>query len=87
MQGARARGELWLRSNLFGDRIQRRGRGGDQPGADVHVADGGADVGVAEQHLNHAQIGTGFQAVSRKGVPQRVRRDALGDPAVGQGDA
>ena len=34
---------------------------------------------MAQQHLDRAQIGAGFEQVSRIAVPQGVRRDVLGD--------
>ena len=38
----------------------------------------GRDVGVAEQHLHHAQVGAVVEQVGGEGVAQHVRRDALG---------
>ena len=37
---------------------------------------------MAEQQLDGAQIGAGFQQVNREGVAQRMRRDRLADAAL-----
>ena len=73
-------------ADLGCDRIERRAGRGDQAGADVEVAGGGADVGVTEQHLDDAQIGAGLEAVGGERVAQSVWRDAFGDAAVGERD-
>ena len=36
-----------------------------------------AELRVAQQFLNHAQIGAGAEQMGRERVPQRVRTDAL----------
>ena len=59
----------WGRGDPCGDRVERGAGRGDQSSADVYVARGSADGGVTEQHLDHAQIGAGLQAMRRKGVP------------------
>ena len=41
----------------------------------VRVDFGCADVGVAEQFLDHAKIGAVFEEVGGKSVSQHVRRD------------
>ena len=73
--------------DLCGDRVERGAGRGDQPGADMHIARGGADGGMPEQHLDDAQIGASFQAVGCERMSQRVRRDPFGDAAVGERDA
>ena len=40
----------------------------------VRVDGGGGNVGVAEQHLHHAQVGAVVEQVRGKSVAQRVRR-------------
>ena len=40
----------------------------------------GSSLAMPEQHLDGAQIRAGFQQVRGVAVPQRVRRDVLGDP-------
>ena len=44
---------------------------------DVRVDLRGADVGVAEQFLQHAQVHARFEAVRGKAVAERVRRNLL----------
>ena len=36
----------------------------------------GGNVGVAEQHLHHAQVGAMVEQVGGEGVAQRVRRES-----------
>jgi hypothetical protein len=36
-------------------------------------------LGVSEQQLDGAEIGTGFEQMRCEAVPKRVRRNALGD--------
>jgi hypothetical protein len=50
--------------------------GGLNPG----VAGGGIDVLVAEDRLNVTDVGASLEQMSGAGVPERVRRDGLGDP-------
>ena len=38
---------------------------------------GGRDIGVSEQFLHRAQVGTGFQQVSGERMTQNVRRQFL----------
>ncbi len=57
-----------------------------QPAAgDVGVDFGGADAGVAEQFLDHAQVGTVFQQMGGEAVAQHVWRDVALD--AGRRDA
>ena len=42
---------------------------------DVGIALRCADAGVAQQLLNHTQIGAALQQVGRKGMAQRMRTD------------
>ena len=65
---------------------------------DVGVDLGGGDVGVAEQGLDHAQIGPAFQQMGGEGMAQHMRADPgrieagddrrllqkLGEPAPGE---
>src|SRR5208283_4460098 len=48
---------------------------GYQGRGDTRIARGGFDAAVAEQYLDHAQIGAAFQEVCREAVPKHVRRD------------
>ncbi len=49
---------------------------GQAVGGDVGVDLGGRDVSVAQQGLNHAQVGPAFQQVGGEGVAQDVGADA-----------
>ena len=52
--------------------VQRADGGGDHLRRDGGVAGGGIDSGVAEQHLDDADIGAVLQQVSGEAVPQRL---------------
>src|SRR3954470_344579 len=52
----------------------------DGVGGDPRIERGGLELGVPEQHLDHADVDVLLQQVGRKAVAQRVRRDPLGDP-------
>jgi len=54
---------------LAGDGVERGAGGGNDPGADVDVARGGAHAGVSEQHLDHAQVGAVLEQMRGEGVP------------------
>lgn len=43
---------------------------------------GGGNIGVPQQHLNHAQIGAMLQQVGGKGVPQGVGESGAVMPAT-----
>jgi len=45
----------------------------------VQVYGGVSKLGVAEKHLDGAQVGASFQHVRREAVSQRMRRYVLGD--------
>ena len=45
----------------------------------MRVTRGGLEIAMPQQHLNAAQIDTGFQQVRRIAVPQRVRADSPRD--------
>src|SRR5262245_44759839 len=47
-------------------------------GADVGIADGGADGGVAEEFLQDGKVNTDLQEMGGKRVPQGVRCAMLG---------
>ena len=49
---------------------------------DLEIAGGGFEIGMSEQDLNGAEIHSGFQQVSGKGVPQRMRMNRLGNAGV-----
>ena len=77
------------RVRLYGDRtrkqVERTGRGAHLGGGDPQVAGGGRQAAMAEQQLNGAHVGAGFQQMDRECVAQRMRRDRLGD--AGSADA
>ena len=50
---------------------------GEMRAVDVRVDLGGADVGVAQQLLDDAEVRAAFQKMRREGVPEHVRADAL----------
>jgi len=45
----------------------------------MQVNRGVSELGMAEKNLDGAQVGTGFQHMSRETMPQAVRRYVLGD--------
>lgn len=59
--------------------VERPGDGVDRPGGDFGVDRGGVDLGMAEKHLNDADIDLLLEQMSGKAVPQRVRADAFAD--------
>jgi len=50
---------------------------GDMLGGDARVAEGGADMGVSEEHLDDADIGAELEEVSGEAVAQDVGSDTL----------
>ena len=52
----------------------------DRGVGDAGVKRGGVELGVAEQHLDDADVGVLLQQVGGEAVPQRVRRHPLLDP-------
>ena len=46
---------------------------------DMRVYLGRDDIGMAKHNLDGSQIGTGFQEMARKGMPDTVRGDRLAD--------
>jgi hypothetical protein len=53
---------------------------GQALGIDVGIDFRGGDVGMAQQFLDHAQVGTMAEQVGGKRVPQQVGIDILLDP-------
>ena len=45
----------------------------------VQVDSGVSELGMAEENLDGAKVGAGFQHMSRETMPQAVRRYVLGD--------
>ena len=45
----------------------------------MQIESGISDLGMAEQYLNGAQVGAGFQHVSREAVSKQMGRNALAD--------
>src|SRR5271163_3059419 len=60
--------------------VERAGHAADRGIGDPRVTGGGVELGVAEQHLDDANIGVLLQQVRSKAVPQRMRRHPLLDP-------
>src|SRR5438132_10852519 len=46
----------------------------------VGIELGGADASMAKERLDHAQVCSAFEQMSREAVPEGVRRDAPGHP-------
>src|SRR5450432_1747047 len=59
------------------DMLQRAHDLADGLGGDPCIERGGVELGVTEQHLNHADIDVLLQQVGGKAVPQGVQRDGL----------
>ena len=51
----------------------------EAPAGDVGVNLSGAYVGVAEEFLDHAQVGAMLEQVGREAVPEGVRGDVAND--------
>ena len=62
-----------------GQQVERAGRRADRAGGDAQVVGRGRQAAVAEQQLDGAHVGAGFQQVDREGVAQRMRGDRLGE--------
>ena len=54
---------------------------------DAQIAGGGRQTAMAEQQLNRADVGAGFQEVDGKRVAKRMRRDGFGNADSGDGPA
>jgi len=63
------------------ERLQRTGGGADRAGGDHEILCRGAQIAMAEQQLDGAQVGAGFQQVNRERVAQRMRGYWFVDPA------
>ena len=60
--------------------VERAGHGADRGVGDAGVKGRGVELGVAEQHLDDADVGILFEQVGGEAVPQRMRRHPLLDP-------
>src|SRR5579862_8037083 len=60
--------------------LQGTGDVADRVDGDAGVERRRLELGVAEQHLNDANIDVLLEQVGGEAVPQRMRRDAFGDP-------
>src|SRR4051794_32317752 len=60
--------------------IERAHDHADGVGGDAGIERRGPELGVPEQHLDHADVDVLLQQVGCEAVAQRVRRDPLGDP-------
>src|SRR5687767_1293020 len=54
---------------------------------DVGVDLGGREIGMSQHLLHGAEIRSALEQMGGKAVPQRMRRDALGDPGPLSGAA
>src|ERR1035437_825843 len=61
------------------DGFQRTGHCLQMASGQVQVDSGVSELGMAEQNLDGAQVGAGFQHMSCETMPQAVRRYVLGD--------
>ena len=70
------------------DALQRALDVADRADGDAGVERRRLELGVAEQHLDHANVGALFEQVGREAVPQGVGRHAFGDAGqvLGGGD-
>src|SRR2546423_13676836 len=71
---------LGLPSGQRLESVERAGYGADRGVGDTGVTGGGIELGVAEQHLDDADVGILFQEMGGKAVPQRMWRHPLFDP-------
>jgi|HubBroStandDraft_6_1064221.scaffolds.fasta_scaffold286727_2 hypothetical protein len=60
--------------------VERAGHATDRAVGDAGVKGRGVELGVAEQHLDDADVGVLLQQVRGEAVPQRMRRYPLFDP-------
>src|SRR5208282_797851 len=60
-----------------GECIQRTAGGAEMAPGEVQIDRGFLQVAMTEQHLDGAQVGTGFEQMRGKAVAQSVRMDAL----------
>src|SRR3954452_15825333 len=60
--------------------VERADHGADRGVSDAGVKSGGVELGVAEQHLDDADVGVLLQQMRGEAVPQGVRRHPLLDP-------
>ena len=59
---------------------ERACRASDEAGRNLCIARRARQIGMAEQHLDDADIGAAFQEVGREAVPQRMDSHALVEP-------
>ena len=64
------------------ERVEGALRAGNQFGGYFGVPRRGVDAGVAQQHLDDPRVGTVFEKMSRKAVPQCMAGDTLGQAAL-----
>ena len=76
----RASGGRLVLLDLADEMIERAGDVADRIGGDLRIARRRVELGMSEQHLDHANIDVLLQKMGGKAVPQRVRRHALVDP-------
>ena len=61
--------------------IEWTGGGAHRDGRDSQIPGRGREAAVAEQELDRAYVCPPFKEMDRKGMPQRMRCDRLGDAA------
>ena len=84
----RVRRAARLSLSLQREVLQRAHDLADRLGGDAGVERRGIELGVPEQHLDHADVDLLLEQVGGEAVPQRVQRDALVDPGhLGRGMA
>ena len=84
---ARSGGRRSLRQ-VEAEPLQRALDIADRADGDARVERRRLQLGMAEQHLDHANVGALFEEMGGKAMPQGMRRDALGDAGqiLGGGD-
>jgi len=55
------------------ERVERTANGLQSLERHAEIAGGGADIGMPQQNLNGAEIGSGIEHVRSAGVPEQVR--------------
>src|ERR1700690_1562493 len=60
--------------------LQRTGHVADRVDGDAGIERRRLQLGVSQQHLNHANVDILFKQMRGEAVPQGVRRHPLGDP-------
>ena len=59
--------------------VERAGRVADRRGGDLRIARRRRQIAMAEQHLDHADVGAGFEQMGGEAVAQRMDGDRLAE--------